>query len=181
MPAAPLPLPPADPTPGGAALKPASLPRRLAAIIYDGLLLAGVLITAVGLAMGALALASGNGESIKAGGALTGHPLFRTYLLLICFLFYVGFWVHGGQTLGLRAWRLRLQRRDGGPISWRQALLRFLSGGLWLVVMIGVHQALQPGVGWSLVAGSGALLLSLALRLPDRWSETELVRVPKTA
>ncbi|HOW76876.1 MAG TPA: RDD family protein [Candidatus Competibacteraceae bacterium] len=158
----------------------AKLPRRLAAIVYDGLLLIGVLIAATGLAMGMIALVSGSGESVKAGGSLTHNPFFQTYLLLICFFFYGGFWVHGGQTLGLRAWRLRLQRRDGGNIRWQQALLRFLSGGLWLVAMMGVHQALKPGIGWSLGVGLSALLLLLALRLPDRWAETELVVVPKT-
>lgn len=163
------------------ALPPAKLPRRLAAIVYDGLLLTGVLIAASGLAMGVIALASGYGESVKAGGSLTGNPFFRTYLLWVCFFFYGGFWVHGGQTLGMRAWRLQLQQRDGGPIRWQQALLRFLSGGLWLAPMIGVHQALKPGIGWSLGVGLGALLLLLALRLPDRWSETELVMLPKAA
>ncbi len=162
-----------------AALSLAKLPRRLAAVIYDSLLLIGVLVAASGLAMGVIALVAGSGESVKAGGALTSNPFFRTYLLLVCFLFYGGFWVSGGQTLGLRAWRLRLQQRDGRNIRWQQALLRFLSGGLWLMPMIGVHQALKPGIGWSLGIGLGGLLLLLALRLPDRWSKTELVALPK--
>ena len=171
--------PPSDCEEGAVPLPPAWLLRRLAAVVYDGLLLVGVLIAATGLAMGVIALASGSGESVKAGGSLTHNPFFRTYLLLVCFLFYGGFWVHGGQTLGLRAWRLRLQRRGGGNIRWQQALLRFLSGGLWLVVMMGVQQALKPGLGWSLGVGLSALVLLLALRLPDRWSETELVMLPK--
>ena len=157
----------------------AKLPRRLAAVVYDGLLLVGVLIAATGLAMGVIALVAGSGESVKAGGSLTHNPFFQTYLLLVCFFFYGGFWVHGGQTLGMRAWRLRLQRRDGGNIHCQQALLRFLSGGLWLIPMIGVHQTLKPGIGWSLGIGLGVLLLLLALRLPDRWSETELVVLSK--
>lgn len=35
---------------------------------------------------------------------------------------YGGFWVRGGQTLGLRSWRLRL---DGGPITWMHAFKHF--------------------------------------------------------
>ena len=171
--------PPSDYEEGAVSLLLARLPRRLAAVVYDGLLLVGVLIAATGLAMGVIALASGSGESVKGGGSLTHNPFFQTYLLLVCFLFYGGFWVHGGQTLGLRAWRLRLQRRGGGNIRWQQALLRFLSGGLWLIAMTGVHQTLQPGLGWSLGVGLSALVLLLALRLPDRWSETELVMLPK--
>lgn len=177
----PLTLPSSCPGDGAVSLVPAKLPRRLAAIVYDSLLLAGVLIAASGLAMSVMALVAGGGESVKAGGSLASSPFFRTYLLLVCFLFYGGFWMHGGQTLGLRAWRLRLQPCGGGAIGWPQALRRFLSGGLWLWPMIGVHQALQPGIGWSLGVGLSGLLLLLALRLPDRWSETELVMLPKAA
>lgn len=160
---------------------PAPLLRRLGAILYDALLLIAVLVGATGLAMGIVAMLAG-AAAIQSDGAFTGHPLFRTYILLICFIFYGGFWVHGGQTLGLRAWRLRVQRANGASLGWWQALWRFLSSGLWLVVLIVVHGALRPGIGWSLCAGLVALLLSLALRLPDRWSATELVfmrRVPK--
>lgn len=156
----------------------AKLPRRLAAIVYDSLLLAGVLFVASGLALGVAVLAMGV-DSVKAHPPLIGNPFFQTYLLLVCFFFYGGFWVHGGQTLGMRAWRLRLQRCDGGNICWQQALLRFLGGGLWLVPMLGLHQTLKPGIGWSLSIGLSGLLLLLALRLPDRWSETELVMLPK--
>lgn len=157
----------------------AKLPRRLAALVYDGLLLVGVLFAASGLALGLAVLAQGS-ALVAAQNPLIGNPFFQTYLLLVCFFFYGGFWVHGGQTLGMRAWRLRLQQGDGGKVRWQQALLRFLSGGLWLVPMIGVHQVLKPGLGWSLGIGLGALLLLLALRVPDRWSETELVVLPKT-
>lgn len=156
----------------------ARLPRRLGAVVYDGLLLTGVLFATTGLALGLTVLVLGS-ESVKAHPPLIGNPFFQTCLLLVCFSFYGGFWVHGGQTLGLRAWRLRLQRRDGGNIRWQQALLRFLSGGLWLAPMMGVHQIWKPGIGWSLGIGLGGLLLLLALRLPDRWSETELVVLPK--
>jgi uncharacterized RDD family membrane protein YckC len=142
------------------------------------LLLAGVLFAASGLALGFAVLTLGS-ASVAAQNPLIGNPFFQIYLFLVCFFFYGGFWVHGGQTLGLRAWRLRLQRCDGGKIGWQQALLRFLSGGLWLIPMISIHQTVKPGIGWSVGVGLGALLALLALRLPDRWSGTELVVLPK--
>jgi uncharacterized RDD family membrane protein YckC len=108
---------------------PARLPRRLAAIVYDGLLLAGVLLVATALALG-LAVAILGSESVRLHSPLQGNPFFSTYLLLVCFFFYGGFWIHGGQTLGMRAWRLRVQQRDGRNIGWWQALLRFLIAGL---------------------------------------------------
>lgn len=83
--------------------------RRLGAIIYDALLLCSVLFFA-----GALFIAL-IGENATAG--LITKILFQIHLLGICFAFYAWFWVHGGQTLGLRAWRLRVVRLDGKPIA----------------------------------------------------------------
>ncbi|MBL8250775.1 MAG: RDD family protein [Candidatus Competibacter sp.] len=161
------------------AATPARLPRRLAAIVYDSLLLAGVLFAATALALG-LTVAVLGGESVRLHHPLQGSPWLSTYLLLVCFFFFGGFWVYGGQTLGMRAWRLRVQRRDGRGIGWWQALLRFLSAGIWPVPIAAyLDRALGVGVGLSLVAGFGGLALALALRLPDRLSETELVVLPK--
>lgn len=157
---------------------PARLPRRLAAIVYDGLLLAGVLLVATALALG-LAVAILGSESVRLHSPLQGNPFFSTYLLLVCFFFYGGFWTHGGQTLGMRAWRLRVQQRDGRNIGWWQALLRFLIAGLWLAPVAYLHRVLGVGIGLSLGVGFSCLVLTLALRLPDRVSETELVALPK--
>ena len=167
-----------QPSPGRSAVAPAGLSRRLAAIAYDGLLLAGVLFGASALAL-AVSVAMVGGEAFKAHNPLTGNPFFSTYLLLVCFFFYGGFWIHGGQTLGMRAWRLRLQRRDGRGIDWWQALLRFLIGGLWLAPTAYLHRVLDVGVGLSLIFGLGSLLLLLALHLPDWFSDSELVVLPK--
>jgi uncharacterized RDD family membrane protein YckC len=58
--------------------------------------------------------------------------------LAISFFFYGGFWVRGGQTLGLRSWRLRLVRLDGGPITLVHAFKRFVGAILsWLCLGLG--------------------------------------------
>ena len=157
---------------------PAPLPRRLAALLYDALLLAAVLVAATGLAMLCIALISGSAAA-KDGGILTHNPFFQTYLLLVCFFFYAGFWVHGGQTLGMRAWRLRVQTQDGKPITWKQALLRFFSGAAWLLVLIAVYRIWQPSWSWNLISASSALFLLLWWRIPERCSATQLVLLPK--
>jgi uncharacterized RDD family membrane protein YckC len=41
------------------------------------------------------------------------------------YLFFIFFWTRGGQTLGMRAWRLRLETHDGGFPSIPVATLRF--------------------------------------------------------
>ncbi len=159
---------------------PSGLLRRLAAISYDSLLLGGVLFVATALAMG-LVVAVIGAEAFKVRSPLAHNPFFQTYLLWVCFFFYGGFWVYGGQTLGMRAWRLRVQRRDGRGIGWWQALLRFLTACLWLLPAAYLHQVLQLGVGLSLGVGFAVLLLLLALHLPDRFSETELRVLPRPA
>lgn len=155
----------------------ASLARRLAAILYDSLLLIGVLFIAVALVLG-LAVAIQGSDSVQLHSPLRGHPLFSMYLLLVCFFFYAGFWRHGGQTLGMRAWRLQIQRADGQTVSWRQALVRFLVSGLWLAPVIYLHQLFNI-TALSLSAGLATLVLIQALRLPDRLSATTLVVLPK--
>jgi len=114
--------------------RPAGLFRRLAALFYDSLLLLALWFIAT-----ALLLPLTHGEAIRAN-----NPLLTTYLLFISFFFYAWFWIHGGQTLGMRAWKLQLRNLRPGPISWWQALLRFLvaipsglllgAGYLWLLV-----------------------------------------------
>jgi uncharacterized RDD family membrane protein YckC len=167
----------AETPPQASAAVLAGLPRRLAAIVYDSLLLGGILFAATLLAL-ALVVAVIGVEAFEARDPLSGNPFFRGYLLLICFFFYGGFWIHGGQTLGMRAWRLRVQRRDGRGIGWWQALARFMIAGLWLAPVVFLHRAFEAGLGPSLAAGFGGLLLLLVLRLPDRLSETELVVLP---
>lgn len=97
-------------------MSPPSLLRRLAAIVYDTLLLISVLFVATALML-----------PFNAGQAIS--PLYRgyywLYLLTISFLFYGWFWTHGGQTLGLRAWKMRVSTPEGQCISWRQSLVRF--------------------------------------------------------
>lgn len=96
-----------------AAQEPVGVPRRLGALFYDAILLIAILLLAT-----ALALAVTKGQ-------LDSHGLaFRAYLLAIIFGFYAWFWTHGGQTLGMRTWRIRVERLDGTTIRWWQALIR---------------------------------------------------------
>lgn len=99
---------------------PASLWRRLAAAVYDLFLLLAVWFIAV------LALLPFTGGQAPAGDSLW----FRAYVLFVPCLFFGWFWTHGGQTLGMKAWRMRLRRGDGTAVTWEAALLRYL--GAWI-------------------------------------------------
>jgi len=75
----------------------------------------------------------------NAGKAFTPHEFFYpVYLVAVSFLFYGWFWTHGGQTLGMRAWRLKVLTIDGKPLNWLQSLLRFSVAFLsWALLGIG--------------------------------------------
>jgi uncharacterized RDD family membrane protein YckC len=87
----------------------------MAAIVYDLLLLLGVFFVATALVL-----------PLNGGRAFNSHQwFFFIYLVSVSFAFYGWFWTHGGQTLGMRAWKLRVLTLEMRPISWMQALVRF--------------------------------------------------------
>lgn len=132
---------------------PAGLFRRLAALFYDSLLLLAIWFVAT-----ALLLPFTGGEAVR-----PHNPLLSTYLLFIAFFFYGWFWMHGGQTLGMRAWKLQLRNLRPGPLNWWQLLLR---------VLVAIPSAALFGLGylWLLVD-------SRKLTWHDRYSETCIVRL----
>lgn len=90
--------------------------RRFAAIFYDSLLLLSVLFFA---SVPVLVLT--RGEAVP-----PGHPLYTAYLVALSFIYFSWFWTHGGQTPGMRAWKIQLRSQNGGPVTWRQTSIRFL-------------------------------------------------------
>jgi uncharacterized RDD family membrane protein YckC len=99
-----------------------SLLRRLAAICYDAVLVFGVLLLLWTLFYFALSAVTGQED-------ISQHPLTQLYwpLALVAMIgFHVWFWIHGGQTLGMKSWRVRVVAEDGGRPSFRQALIRYL-------------------------------------------------------
>lgn len=133
----------------------AGLPRRLAAACYDLLLLCGVLMTT------SLAVVI-----LRGGGAVpAGNLGYRLFLLAQVAGFFILFWWRGGQTLGMRAWHIRVEDADGEPLRLSAATGRFAAA----LLSIG---ALGLGFLW-------------ALRDPARrtWHDliagTRVVRVPR--
>ena len=99
----------------------ASLPRRLAAMFYDGLLLVAILMIAT-----ALLLPLTGGEAITS----VDHPwlgfAYRLVIVGLVVLFFGTFWTRRGQTLGMASWRLRVEREDGSLLSWSDTVKRLL-------------------------------------------------------
>jgi uncharacterized RDD family membrane protein YckC len=127
--------------------------RRLGAIFYDGLLLIALVFVATALIT--LPLGNPSGDWLLA---------FQFFIFeIIPLVFFSGFWIWGGQTLGMRAWRLKLVRMDGEPVGWFDALKRYLAGTLSLIVF---------GLGFIWI-----LFDSDKMAWHDRLSKTRLVIV----
>lgn len=142
---------PNDPDPNDTRPVVAPLWRRLAAGLYDLLALAALWMLA-----GLLFVALHGGSAAE-----PADPWLRALLLLTAFAYY-GYCWRGGQTLGMRAWRIVLRTRTGLPLSWPAAALRFA------MALAGLA-CLGLGVIWALFDGRGRTWHDLA-------ADTEVVR-----
>ena len=107
----------------------AGLFKRLAVMFYDSLLLLAILFVAT-----ACWLPFTEGEAVAVGG----RPFLFIYLLVVSFIFYGWFWTHGGQTLGMKAWKVKVCQLDGESLGWGRSGLRFLAAILsWGIVGLG--------------------------------------------
>lgn len=145
-----------EPRPAPAEL--AALHWRLLALLYDSLPVLALWIFA-----SALILTLRGGVRIEPwSGAFWLQNLL---LWLLTGGYAVLSWRHGGQTLGMRPWRLRVVAADGGSPALSRLWLRYLAAHL------------------SLLAGGLGFLWSGLDRdrrtWHDRWSRTALVRMPK--
>jgi uncharacterized RDD family membrane protein YckC len=99
---------------------PASLWLRVAAGIYDLFPLAALWMLTAGIAL-----------LVVHGDVDLAHPSFawriglRALLFVVTAAYFVISWARGGQTIGMRAWRLRLVDADGNALGWPRAILRF--------------------------------------------------------
>lgn len=120
--------------------------RRLATMVYDLMLLVGVLVVAAAVFYTLFNLLTGS-EAIAGPAQL----LFQAYLLAVIGSYYVYFWTGGRQTLGMRSWRTLLLRADGGVPTAADALRRFAFAALTLLPLgAGLFWVLfdRDGLAW---------------------------------
>jgi uncharacterized RDD family membrane protein YckC len=99
------------------------LPRRLACFVYEGVLLFGVLMIA-GYLFSSLT---------QQRDAMIGRHALQAFLFIVLGIYFVWFWSHGGQTVAMKAWRIRLVTRHGAAVSQARALARYVLSWLWFV------------------------------------------------
>jgi uncharacterized RDD family membrane protein YckC len=139
-----------------------SLLRRLAAMVYDTLLVLPLIMASVAVFLGLHTLVIGSpGE----GEVVQLHAwLVRLVSLLTVMAFFCVFWVKNGQTLGMQAWRIQLADFSGARPGLGRSLLRCLAA----LVSVG---CLGLGYLWCLVDRNGRYW-------HDYLSGTELLLLP---
>lgn len=135
-------------------IKICGLLRRLAAIFYDCILLSAVLFFSTFIMMPFT-----QGQAIA-----SGNLPFSIYIFCISCLYFTWQWTHGGQTLGMLAWKIKLKEINSANVSWRKAAIRFLLATISLVFI-------GAGFFWSVFDTD-------KLAFHDRYSGTLLFIVP---
>jgi uncharacterized RDD family membrane protein YckC len=127
-----------------------SLARRLASLLYEALL-----AFAVAFLASALFLVAAGGRDATQG--LPRHEL-QAVVVLALAAYFLFCWLRGGQTLAMKAWRIRLV-----DVTPRKALVRLAAAALLLPVSI----------AWALFDRDRQFL-------HDRLAGTRLIYVPPT-
>jgi len=150
-------------------LPPAGMMRRFGALFYDALIVLAIEMMAAGVIIAILeALVAAGlmtyGPYIDVSDMLSKHPVwsyvYTFYLVAVWVYFFVFFWTRAGQTLGMRAWKLRLQNTNGTAITVTQALIRLATSGFGLANLTVPFDPKKRG-------------------FHDMWAKTEVIVLPK--
>jgi uncharacterized RDD family membrane protein YckC len=107
----------------GTPLADAGLGLRFAAMVYEGVILFGVVMIS-GLIYSPLA---------QQTNALHDRHGLQAFVFLVLAAYFIGFWTYGGQTIAAKTWRLRVVTRAGAALGIWRACARFLLAWLWFV------------------------------------------------
>jgi uncharacterized RDD family membrane protein YckC len=127
--------------------------RRLACFLYEGVLLFGVVMIA-GYLYSSLT---------QQRHALQGQHGLQAFLFVVLGIYFVWFWSHGGQTVAMKTWHIRLVDTQGAAVSEWRAAARYLLSWLWFLPALAIaHAASLQGlpVLFSAMA-SGVLVFAL--------------------
>jgi len=98
--------------------KPAHLGWRLMALLYDA-----VISIALLMCSSAIVVLINQGSPVTPGG-LSAFAAFLFFWVILG-IYAICSWRYGGQTLGMRPWRLKVLTLEGKVPSWRALCLRY--------------------------------------------------------
>jgi uncharacterized RDD family membrane protein YckC len=141
--------------PPAAAVAP-RIRRRLACMLYESVLLFGVVMTA-GYLYSSLT---------QQRHALEGSTGLRLFLFIVLGVYFAGFWSRGGQTLAMKTWRIRLQTADGGAPSKVRAFARYAASWLWFLPALASAQVsgIRSTLAFAVIVAAGMLAYALLAR-----------------
>ncbi|WP_444718861.1 RDD family protein [Paucibacter hankyongi] len=129
----------------------------MASFLYEGVLLFGIVFVA-GYLFSALT---------QQRHALQGQHALQAFLFIVLAVYFCWFWTHGGQTVAMKAWHIRVVDTQGQALSQGRALARYALSWLWFLPallfawVMGLHGT--GAIFGSLIAG--VLLYAAAARL----------------
>lgn len=135
--------------------------RRMASFTYEGVLLFGVVMIAAYLFS----------SLTQQRHAMLGRHALQAFLFIVLGIYFVWFWSHGGQTVAMKAWHVRLVDHAGRQVSQARAGVRYLLSWLWFTpaLLIMWWSGLRsPGSAFGILF-VGVVVYALLARLhPDR-------------
>jgi uncharacterized RDD family membrane protein YckC len=144
-------------------------------MVYEAMLLFGVLFIATWLFS----------TLLQQRHALYMRSALQDWLFVVLGVYFVWFWTHGGQTLAMKTWRIRIVDKHGASLSWGRALLRYLLVWLWFLPGLALARYLEVQ-GWMLVLiptlnfilWTAAVYLQAERQFPHDWlSGTRLIQL----
>ncbi len=121
--------------------------RRLLALVYDLLI-----VLAIVMVVGLLCQLATGGNLIRTGARAVVPLWYQMLQGAVVAAYFISSWRRGGQTLGMRPWRIRVTRDDGGTPTLQQALIRVLVAAAPLVLLLLAPVAGLRATLWTLLA-----------------------------
>lgn len=156
--------------------------RRLGAWVYDSLiviaiymivgLIASALLTTL-ISLNYIVIPDTLTPSDYAANSIIFKAILNSLALVLIIYFFIYFWSKSGQTLGMRAWRLRVQQQNGELMLKATAIKRLLIslfglGSLWVIVNRKEKLSLQDKL-----TNTEVVVLSLEANKGAKWSNGE--------
>jgi uncharacterized RDD family membrane protein YckC len=145
-------------TPATADAQPPSVRRRLAALVYEAIILFGIVFFA-GYLFSTLT---------QQRNGLTHHNLLAAWIGLVVGVYFVWFWTHGGQTLPMKTWRMRVVDARGKAVAPLRAVARYVLAWLWFLPPLALHPLLHLSLPATLTAAVVWFMLWVAAAWLDR-------------
>jgi uncharacterized RDD family membrane protein YckC len=156
-------------------LRAPSLRRRLATMLYEGVILFGVIFLAAYLFS----------TLTQQRNGLMLHNWLAGWIGIVLAAYFVWFWSHGGQTLPMKTWRLKVVDAHGQPLKAPRAFVRYLLAWLWFLPPLALHPILGLAVPQTLLVFTAWVVLWAAAArfdparqfIHDRLAGTRIVLV----